>query len=259
VTSTAVAPRTRGHVPLPIIAGIGVAWLYALLAWASGYSELIDHDALFGDHGVHHGADTLPLWALAVLVLGSWQVMTAAMMLPSSVPMVRVFGAVSIRQPRAGAAMAAFLGGYAMVWTGFAAAALAGDALLHQLFDAVPALETRPGFVTAAVLALAGAFQFTTLKDKCLDACRHPAAFLLPRYRRGASAAFALGRSHGLFCLGCCWALMLLMCIAGFADLRFMAGLGALMAYEKIGKHGELVAHFAGAALLISAVVVFVG
>ena len=184
--------------------------------------------------------------------------MTAAMMLPSSVPMVRVFGAVSSRQPRAGTAMAAFLAGYAVVWSLFAAVALAGDAVVHRLVGAGSALDVRSGVLTGTVLALAGAFQFSTLKDKCLDACRHPAAFLLPRYRRGARSAFALGRSHGLFCLGCCWALMLVMCVAGFADLRFMAGLGALMAYEKIGRHGELVARLAGVAMLIAAAVVLV-
>lgn len=261
-TGVATASRARGHVPLPVVAGIGVAWLYAFLAWAGGYAELLHHDRLFGGHGAHHGVDGvasggLPVWALAILLVGSWQVMTAAMMLPSSVPMVRVFGAVSRRQPRAGHAMAAFLGGYAVVWTGFAAAALAGDAVLHRLIGAVPALDARPELITAAILALAGAFQFSALKDKCLDACRHPAAFLMPRYRRGTRAAFDLGRSHGWFCLGCCWALMLLMCVAGFTDLRLMAGLGALMAYEKIGRHGELVARLAGVALLVAAAVVF--
>ena len=253
-----VRVRSRGHVPLPVIAGIGVAWLYAFLAWAGGYAELLDHSRLFG-HGAlgeHHAAASPPAWLLALLVVASWQVMTAAMMLPSSVPMVRVFGAVSRRQPAPGTAMAAFLGGYAVVWTGFAAAALAGDALLHRLVAEVPALNQRPWVITGTVLALAGAFQFTALKDKCLDACRHPAAFLLPRYRRGTRGAFALGRSHGWFCLGCCWALMLLMCIAGFADLRFMAALGALMAYEKIGRHGEVVARLAGVALLVAGAVV---
>jgi predicted metal-binding membrane protein len=256
-TERGTARRARGHVPLPIVAGIGVAWLYAVLAWASGYSELLDHDRLFG-HAAHLGSDGLPPWAVAIALLASWQIMTAAMMLPSSVPMVRLFGAVSARQPRAGGAMAAFLCGYALVWTMFAVLALAGDAVLHRLVDSVPNVESRPWVVTAGVLALAGAFQFSSLKDRCLDACRHPAAFLLPRYRRGTGAAFALGRSHGLFCLGCCWALMLVMCVAGFADLRWMAALGALMAYEKIGPHGELAVRIAGIVLLAAAALVVV-
>jgi predicted metal-binding membrane protein len=258
VTATDVATRARSHVPLPVLTGIGVAWLYAVLAWASGYSELVDHDRLFGPHAVHHQS-SLPLWALVVLLLGSWLVMTTAMMLPSSVPMVRVFGAVSGRQPNAGTAMVAFLSGYVVVWIAFAAVALAADALLHELVDAVPALAARPWLVTGSVLAVAGAFQFSKLKDRCLETCRHPAAFLMPRYRRGTAAAFALGRSHGWFCLGCCWALMLVMCAAGFADLRWMAGLGALMAYEKIGRHGQLVARIAGVGLLAWAALLLVG
>jgi predicted metal-binding membrane protein len=257
VAASAVATRTPGHVPLPVVAGIAVAWLYAFLAWAGGYAELLDHDQVLGHGAAHHSAGTLPVWVLALLLVVSWQVMTAAMMLPSSVPMVRVFGAVSRRQPSPGFSLAAFLAGYAVVWTLFAAAALAGDAVLHRIVGAVPALDARPWLVTGAVLALAGAFQFSSLKDKCLDACRHPAAFLLPRYRRGAAAAFALGRSHGWFCLGCCWALMLVMCLAGAIDLRWMAVLGALMAYEKIGRHGLLVARIAGVTLLALAALTF--
>jgi predicted metal-binding membrane protein len=247
----------RGRVPVPVVAGIGVAWLYGVLAHATGYAQLVHHDALFGDHGDGAAAaslhihETVPLWAVVVLVIASWQVMTAAMMLPSSLPMVRLFNAVSSRQPRAGRAEAAFVGGYAVIWTAFAAAAFAGDALLHQLVERTPALDQRPWLIGGGVLALAGAFQFSSLKDRCLDVCRHPAAFLMPRYRRGPRAAFALGRSHGWFCLGCCWALMVVMCAAGIADLRWMAGLAALMAYEKIGRHGTGAAQVAGFVLLV--------
>jgi predicted metal-binding membrane protein len=100
--------------------------------------------------------------------------------------------------------------------------------------------------VAAATLGLAGAFQLSTLKDRCLTACRHPAAYLLRHYRRGHGAAFRLGWGHGLWCLGCCWALMLVMFAVGVADLRWMAALTALMAYEKIGRHGPAVATATG-------------
>ncbi len=257
-------PAARSRVPLPAVAGIGVAWLYAVLAHATGYAQLVHHDALFGEdaHGAGvaalHLHEAVPIWAVLVLLVASWQVMTAAMMLPSSVPMIRLFNAVSSPQPRAGRAEAAFLGGYAVVWTAFAATAFAGDALLHQLVERVPALDERPWLIAGGVLALAGAFQFSPLKDRCLDVCRHPAAFLMPRYRRGTRAAFVLGRSHAKFCLGCCWALMVVMCAAGFADLRWMAGLGALMAYEKIGRHGVGTARVAGLVLLVWAILVIV-
>jgi predicted metal-binding membrane protein len=106
---------------------------------------------------------------------------------------------------------------------------------------------------------LADAFQFSGLKDRCLTQCRHPAVYLLCHYRRGALGAFNLGWSHGLFCLGCCWAMMLVMFAAGVADLRWMGALGAVMTYEKVGstrRHGEPVAATVGVVALILATLV---
>ena len=116
-------------------------------------------------------------------------------------------------------ALAAFLGGYVLVWSVFGLAAFAGDGVVHALVRALPALEERPWLIAGGVLVTAGAFQFTPLKDACLEECRHPAIFLMRNYRRGTRAAFRLGRDHGIFCLGCCWALMLVMFAAGFANL----------------------------------------
>ena len=92
--------------------------------------------------------------------------------------------------------------------------------------------------------------------DRCLRECRHPGPFLLRHYRRGPGAALELGLSHGLFCLGCCWALMLLMFAVGVANLTWMAVLTALMVYEKTGRLGEWVARYAGVTFLLMAVVV---
>jgi predicted metal-binding membrane protein len=81
---------------------------------------------------------------------------------------------------------------------------------------------------------LGGGLQFTALEDRCLDECRHPAVLLLSHYRRGAPAALKLGARHGLFCLGCCWALMLVMFVVGIANLAWMMPLTRLMLYEEI-------------------------
>jgi predicted metal-binding membrane protein len=80
--------------------------------------------------------------------------------------------------------------------------------------------------------------------------CRHPAAYLLRHYRRGVPEAFRLGWGHGLFCLGCCWALMLLMFAEGVANLTWMAALATVMVYEKTGRQGDRVARLVGIALL---------
>ncbi len=146
--------------------------------------------------------------------------------------------------------MAAFLGGYLGVWGGFGALAFAQDIGIHRLVDHTPWLAQRPWLIGAAALALAGSFQFSALKDRCLTECRHPAAYLLQHYRRGVGNGFRLGFGHGMFCLGCCWALMLLMFAAGVAQLWWMAALTALMVYEKVGRDGDRVTPFVGAALL---------
>ena len=100
------------------------------------------------------------------------------------------------------------------------------------------------------MLAIAGGFQFSSLKERCLSKCRHPAPYLLAHYRRGAGGGFRLGFGHGLFCLGCCWALMLVMFAAGVAVLWWMAVLTAVMVYEKTGRHGEALTPLVGIALL---------
>jgi predicted metal-binding membrane protein len=221
----------------------------AVAAEVSGTSAVLHHDALQGG---------LPLGVALALALAAWPVMTAAMMLPSSLPMVRLFAAVSASQPRSTRALSSFVAGYGAVWTVFGVAALAGDAGLHRLVHATPWLEEREWLVGAGVLALAGAFQFTDLKERCLEQCRHPAAFLMPRYRRGSGAAFRLGVAHGVFCLGCCWALMLVLFAAGVGELVWMAGLTAVMVAEKVSRRGAELAPVAGVTLLAWAALVAV-
>jgi predicted metal-binding membrane protein len=141
----------------------------------------------------------------------------------------------------------------------FGWAALVFDGGVHGTVDAVGWLAARPWLVGAAGLGLAGAFQFSSLKDRCLTECRHPGAYLLRHYRRGPRAAFRLGWGHGLYCLGCCWALMLVMFSVDVADLGWMAALAALaglMAYEKLGRHGKGAATAAGGAALALAALV---
>ena len=119
------------------------------------------------------------------------------MMLPSSLPLVRLFATVSSNHRGAGVAMSAFLTGYAVVWSVFGALAFLGDALTHDTVDATPWLATHPAVIGGGVLVLAGAFQFSSLKDRCLRECRHPAGFLLPRYQRGTRAASGSAASTG--------------------------------------------------------------
>ena len=248
-TIASAARPARGRVPGPVLAAIAAAWTVAAGAEATGAADALHHDAL-----IEGGP---PLWAALLLFLGAWQAMVAAMMLPSSLPLLRLFDLVSRRQERAGRARAAFLGGYVAVWTGFGVLAFLGDVAVHRAVEAVPAVAERPWLVAGSALALAGAFQFSELKEQCLSKCRQPGPYLLARYRHGPAAAFKLGFGHGLFCLGCCWALMLVMFAAGVAVLWWMAALTAVMVYEKTGRHGARLTPVVGVALLALAAVAF--
>jgi predicted metal-binding membrane protein len=240
--------RSRRRVPVVILAAIAAAWLLAVLAQVTGRSQALHQHALMEGQ--------VPMVVtLAVFVL-AWQVMIAAMMLPSSLPLVALFAAVSANGPRPRTAMAALLGGYALVWTGFGALAFLGATAVHHAVMGSMWLMAHSWLITGGVLATAGVFQFMPLKDRCLRQCRHPGAYLLARYRRGTRSAFALGRSHGWFCVGCCWALMLVMFAAGVASLLWMAALTALMVYEKTGPGGQRVVPVAGLVLIAYAALV---
>ena len=239
MTAAARAFRLSPAIPIAII----LAWGVAIVAQATGTARFLHHDAL-----IEGG---WPWWAALIAFVAAWQAMIVAMMLPSSLPLVRLFATVSANQPRPAATMAAFLGGYAVVWTAFGIAGFIGDVGLHRFVDATPWLEARPWLIAGGVLVLAGVFQFTPLKDACLSKCRLPGPFLMQRYRRGVSGAFALGRGHGLFCVGCCWALMLVTFAAGFANLWWMAALTAVMVYEKTGRYGRRLVPVIGVALVV--------
>jgi predicted metal-binding membrane protein len=235
------AARVRG-VPLVVLAAIATAWAAAIAAQASGAADIVHHDEVL--------ADGPPPAATVLLFLAGWQVMTAAMMLPSSLPLTRMFAAASAAAPARGRALAAFLGAYALVWSAFGTLAFAGDAGLHTLVNASPWLEEHEWAIGPSVLMLAGAFQFSSLKDACLRSCRHPASFMHRHYQRGTAGAFKLGARHGAFCVGCCWALMLVMFALGVASLIWMALLTALMVHEKTRPAGAHTVPLTGVTLL---------
>jgi predicted metal-binding membrane protein len=240
--SALAARRALAGVPAIVIGAIAVAWVVAVAAQATGAAALLHHHALIEDGPA--GWVALPLFLLA------WQVMVAAMMLPSSLPLVRLFAIASAQQPRPRVAMAGFLGGYALVWSAFGAFALTFDLGVHAAVHASAWLHAHEWLLGGSLLVLAGAFQFTELKDACLDQCRHPAAFMLRFYERGAAGALRLGARHGVFCVGCCWALMLVMFAAGVASLVWMVLLTAVMVHEKTRPLGARAVPVTGLALL---------
>jgi predicted metal-binding membrane protein len=220
-------------------------WALAALGVRAGDGQALRHDALLGPGG--------PPWPVALaLSLAIWQVMIGAMMLPTSLPLVWLFARMSRGQARPRLALGAFLAAYAAVWTAFALVAFAADAALHALAGRSAELSDRPWLLVGLALVLAGAFQFSPLKEQCLRECLHPVSFLLRYYQRGLGAAWRLGVRHGLFCLGCCWALMLVMFAVGMGSLAWMLALSGVMLVEKTSRRGRRLVPLVGAALLLA-------
>lgn len=221
------------------------AWLVMGLWGASPYAGWLHH----GETGE---AAVSPVSRLAVFVAG-WTIMTVAMMLPSSLPLVNLFRKAVASRPERDALLMRLGAGYLGVWAAFGAAAYAGDLLLHEAVERVALLQAAAGTIPAIVLLAAGVYQFTGLKEKCLAECRSPYAFLVQHWqgRSPARESWRLGARHGLFCVGCCWTLMLLMFAVGVAHLGWMLALGAVMAAERASRWGRHVTRPVGATLVV--------
>jgi predicted metal-binding membrane protein len=224
-------PRVRDDKLFLSLTGglIALAWLTLWLWSESPYGRFLSHEE-GGAGGL--GEDYLPL--LLVFVAG-WTLMTVAMMLPTSLPLVAIFRSLVRRRPNAGLLVALVVVGYLSVWTFFAFAVHLGDQGIHAVFDRSGRLEENAWMIGAGTVMFAGTYQFMPLKYHCLDKCRSPLSFVMSNWhggRRGAEA-FRLGMHHGVFCLGCCWSLMLVMFAVGIGNIAWMLALGAVMAVEK--------------------------
>jgi predicted metal-binding membrane protein len=227
---------------------IAMTWL-VLGVWSiSPYARFLDHEVLghleFAISGEY-------LVFLLVFVAG-WTLMTVAMMLPTSMPLVMLFRRLTRQRPDHLRLVVLLIAGYLGVWVFFGGLARFGDLFVHQAVEQSEWLETNAWVVGAGTIMLAGIYQFTPLKYKCLDKCRSPLSFIAEHWRGSheASQAFRLGAHHGLFCVGCCWSLMLLMFVVGVGNLGWMLALGAVMAVEKNMPWGKKISAPLGIALI---------
>ena len=223
-------PPRRIHWPWLLV---GVAWILAILATLTGQRLLIDHHFLLEDSGFP--------WPLALPVfLVGWQVMIAAMMMPTSTPfittttriMASLAGPHATRLPHRAIMM--FLLGYASLWTVFGVVAFAGDTLIHRLVDAWPWLASHAFLIGAATLALAGVFQFSGQKRVYLAHCRARPEMFAGEDAMRARSGYRLGARHGVDSIGCCWALMLVSVGIGVGGLGWMAVLTGIMCAETL-------------------------
>jgi len=175
------------------------------------------------------------------LWIGVWTVMMAAMMLPSTSPLVLLYA----RQVTA-MSSALLTAGYVAVWAGVGLAAYALDMRLPD-----------PGNrVVGAVLIAAGLYQLTPLKSACLTRCRNPTDFLVTHWRRGRVGALRLGVEHGAYCVGCCWALMGVLIVAGAMSLAWVVAIALVVAGEKLLPAGQPLGRLGGVVLLVAGIVV---
>jgi predicted metal-binding membrane protein len=200
-------------------------------------------------------SDQGSFWGDAVMFLPMWSVMMAAMMLPSMLPMVLTFSAVyHRRRANSGAYVPTwvFLSGYAIIWASTGVPgylAKAGlDALGDHLANPAPAAALAGGLV----LIGAGLYQLSPAKDRCLSHCRTPFGFIMQGWREGYGGALQMGLRHGLYCLGCCWALMAVLFPVGVMNLAWMGGLAALVFLEKLSPQGVWLARGSGLTLIVA-------
>jgi predicted metal-binding membrane protein len=232
-----------------VLAGAGLAGL-TVLAWA--------YLVQMARHAGMEMAPAMPMalpWGGRDLLLAflMWAAMMVGMMVPSASPMILLFA--TINRKRAGAGdvsvpTTVFLAGYLAVWTGFSLAAALGQWALQAVALLSPATMTATPVVGGLLLLAAGAYQFTPLKNACLAQCQSPLSFILTSWREGARGAFTMGLRHGAFCVGCCWALMVLLFVAGVMNLAWVAAIAAFVLVEKLAPGGRVVSRVAGVVLL---------
>jgi predicted metal-binding membrane protein len=199
-----------------------------------------------------------PTTIVAVLIM--WSMMMVAMMLPSAAPMIATFDNLERRKTGPAAEpwrTSAFVAGYLMIWIGFSLVATGLQWTLQGLDLVTPMAESASPVLTSGLLAIAGLYQFSPLKYVCLRYCRSPIGFLLMEWRPGASGAWAMGLKHGTYCLGCCWAVMLLLFVAGAMNLAWIVVLTAIVAAEKLIPPMTWMTGAIGGLFLLASVVMF--
>jgi predicted metal-binding membrane protein len=225
-------------------------------AGPAGSAGVAGAGAIHMVHVVHgwHAAD----WGVA---LAMWLVMAVAMMLPAAAPAILAFADIARSgraQLPAAQRICGFVVGYLLVWWCFG---LLATAVQWELADAaghLPGLRANGSGFAGALLLASGLYQFSAIKEQCLSLCRSPLAFFVAHWRDGAGGAVYLGLRHGAHCLGCCWALMALMLIAGAMNIAWAAALAVIMLVEKVLPAGRLIGRAIGAGFMVWGVALIV-
>jgi predicted metal-binding membrane protein len=243
-------PKVLAAICVIVLAGLGWLYLALMLAGMGGSFEA------FGSGLVQALCQPLAdgSWSAAsIAMVGSmWGAMTLAMMLPSAAPMILTYAGIADTAARKGEQIVspfALAGGYTAVWLGFSVIAT----LLQLMFMQAALLDTSMastgGLFSGVIFVGAGLYQFSALKHACLTRCQQPFPFFFTNWATTLGGVFRLGLKQGLYCLGCCWAMMMVMFAVGVMNVIWMAGLGIVMTIEKM-LTGRRFTHAVGAVLI---------
>ncbi len=242
----AVLARERWAVAAGLAGAVALCWLYLVPASRDMYGAM----------------DGLSAWMMAgtwdlpylALIFGMWAVMMVGMMLPSAAPAILLYASALKGSPQAVTRTYAFAGGYLLAWLAFSLGATLLQWALAEAALLSPMMVSTSPALGAGLLIVAGVYQLTPLKQACLTRCRAPAAFIAQHFRPGVSGALLLGARHGLYCVGCCWALMLLLFFGGVMSLLWIGAITIFVLLEKLAPFGAQGGKLSGALLVASGV-----
>ena len=245
--------RGRAITALGIAGVVASSWYYVWTGAGTGMSALAMTAATLFPHRLA-GGGSMQMSLPAVIVM--WWVMMIAMMTPGAVPLIllhrRVIRYRGASESNAAVLSMGLLAGYLTAWLAFSIGASWLQMMLQPrgLISAMM-LWSKSAVLSALILAAAGIYQFTPLKRACLKQCRAPVNFLTGHWHPGVTGCFLLGAHHGIYCVGCCWLLMLLLFVGGVMNVLWIAVLSLIVFVEKILPGGERVGQVLGVALLV--------
>ena len=243
----AVFARPKVLAAMCVIALTGLGWL-ALGLMVSGMGAF---ETLCRPMALPGAAWGVSGFAIVALM---WGAMTLAMMLPSAAPMILTYAEIADTAARKHERIVSpfvLAAGYTVVWLGFSAAATLAQFLFTRAAWLDSGMASASGLFSGAIFIGAGVYQFSALKHACLTQCQSPFPFFFAHWQTTPRGVFRLGLQQGLYCLGCCWAMMLVMFAVGVMNVIWMAGLGVLMTIEKIGT-GKRFTYALGVALIVA-------
>ena len=248
----ALLKRDRTVVAVSLVAVTALAWTYLLyLASRMGGMEMGGMEM-----STNMALPQMDAWGPVELLLTfvMWSVMMVAMMIPSAVPLILLFTKINqTRREREDSTLptATFVSGYLLVWTVLSALATLTQWGLHDAGLLSPMMKSSSSLLSGILLIAAGVYQWTPWKRACLVHCRSPLHFIMSQWHPGALGALRMGFRHGVYCVGCCWALMAVLFVAGIMNLLWVAAVAAFVLAEKLVPSGEFIGRTAGIVLMI--------